>query len=385
MHSSSMNRRGFLGAAAAITATFAAMSRVRAYGHDGDLGHPVPPPPSLDFQVMSFDTTPLKGGPSTAIIGMPKGLAPGEKVPLVVLLPGGHSNWQPHDAGCWCWWSEYDLGYCETALRRGVLEAKDFQDLVRPEELTRFNENLAKTPYRGVAVAAAWCLTRDYVLEPNGKMNSDWLRMLVERCRKELPVLQTREGTGLGGMSSGALWAMYCGAQCEDVFGHVNATQPYTRELVQVLRRAVEARKTDQKLRIVGALDDRIRIPTSELVALLKADGVDVPYYEYLGKHDQKFAAGPGGLDMLFHFDRVLRGQRDDGSYLVPPPVPPLAGVGFTGTRGVRLPSSGQGMMGRIRARTAAVGALALGGAAAAALLLRRARGDATRRARSSG
>jgi hypothetical protein len=380
-----MHRRGFLGATAAITATLAAMRRAHAYGKDGDLGHPVPPPPSLDFQVMSFPTTPLKGGPSTAIVGVPKGLAPGAKVPLVVLLPGGHSNWQPHDAGCWCWWSEYDLGYCETALRRGKLDEKDFQELVRPDELARFNDNLAKAPYQGVAVAAAWCLTRDYVLEPNGKMNSDWLHQLVERCRKELPVLQTREGTGLGGMSSGGLWAIYCGAQCEDLFGFVNATQPYTRELVQVLRRAVVARKTDQKLRIVGALDDRIRIPTSELVAALKADGLDVPYYEYLGKHDQKFAAGPGGIDTLFHFDRVLRGQRDDGSYLVPPQSPLLEQAGLTSERGARPPVAGQGVMGPMAARTAAYAALALGGVTAAALLVRRARGDATRRARSSG
>ena len=384
IHNLDMNRRRFFQATSAIAATFAAMTRARAYGHDGDLGHPVPPPPSLEFRVLSFDKTPLKGGPSTAIAGVPKDLPPGTKVPLVVLLPGGHSNWQPHDAGCWCWWSEYDLGYCETALRRGKLEVEDFHELVRPDELTRFNDNLAKAPYRGLVVAAAWCLTRDFVLEPNGKMNSDWLRQVVDRCRAELPVEPTRAATGLGGMSSGALWSIYCGAQCEDVFGFVNATEPYTRELVQVLRRAVVARKTDQKLRIVGATEDRIRIPTNELVSYLKADGVDLDYYEYLGKHDQKFAAGPGGIDMLFHFDRVLRGQRDDGTYLVPPPAPPF-GEGLEGARGVLQPTAGQAKLRGFRAKTAAIGALALGAVTAGALALRRSRADATRRARSSG
>ena len=384
IHKSIMDRRRFLQATSAITATFAAMTNARAYGHDGDLGHPVPPPPALEFRVLSFDKTPLKGQPSTAIVGVPKDLPKDAKVPLVVLLPGGHSNWQPHDAGCWCWWSEYDLGYSETALRRGKLETTDFQGLVRPDELTRYNDDLAKAPYRGLAVAAAWCLTRDYVLEPNGKMNSDWLRQLVDRCRAELPVETTRAATGLGGMSSGALWSIYCGAQCEDVFGFVNATQPYTRELVQVLRRAVVARKTDQKLRIVGATEDRIRIPTKELVTYLQGDGADVEYYEYLGKHDQKFAAGPGGLDMLFHFDRALRGQRSDGTYLVPPPSP-LFADGVEGARGVLPKAAGQAKLSGFRAKTAVIGALALGAAAAAALALRRSRADATRRARSSG
>ncbi len=323
----STRRRFFLESASAIAA-FSALRNARAYGYDGELGHPVPPPPSLDFKVLSFETTPLKGKPSTAVVGIPKDIPAGTKLPLVVLLPGGHSNWQPHDAGCWCWWSEYDLGGCETALRRGTLDAKDFQDWARPEELVTFNANLAKKPYQGVIVATAWCLTRDYVLEANGKMNSEWLHQLVERCRIELPVIPTREATGLGGMSSGALWALYCGAQCEDIFGAVDACQPYTRDLVQVLRRAVNARKTDQKLRIIGATEDRLRIPTNELVSALRTDGVPFEYYEYLGQHNQRFAAGPGGIETLFHFDRALRGQRDDGTSIVPEVVDAGAGAG---------------------------------------------------------
>jgi hypothetical protein len=272
------SRRRFLieTALGAAGATFASTiaKRARAYGYDGELGHPVPPPPSLDFVTMSFDKTPLLGRPSTAIVGVPKDIPAGTKLPLAVLLPGGHSNWQPHDAGCWCWWSEYGLGDCEWALRNAPLDEHDFQELVRPEELQRFNAWLQKTPYRGVIVAAAWCLTRDLVLDRNGAMNSAWLRQLVDRIRAELPVIATRDATGLGGMSSGGLWALYCGAQCEDLFGHVISTEPYTRELVDVLHDKVKSRKTDQSLRIVSANEDRIRPVTMELVEKLRADGV---------------------------------------------------------------------------------------------------------------
>lgn len=317
----SLGRRRFLlQCTAASAAILGASARARGYGYDGELGHPVDPPPTLRFDKLSFETTPLNGQPSTAIVGVPTNLEKDQRVPLVVLLPGGHSNWQPHDAGCWAWWSEYGLGDCEAALHRGNLNEKDFQGLVRPEELARFNENLAKTPYQGVIVAAAWCLTRDYTLDKNGAMNSAWLRQLVERIRQQYPVIPTREATGIGGMSSGALWALWCGADCEDLFGMINATQPYTRELVQPLRRKIVARKGNQRLRVVGALDDRLRIPTHELLDALRADGVAFETYEYLGKHDQRFAAGPGGIDALFTFDRALRGQREDGTDLVPKP-----------------------------------------------------------------
>ena len=307
-------RRSFLlDGAAILAASFAARRASAAFGIEGELGHPVPPPPSLEFRTLSFEHSPLNGGPSTAIAAVPRDLAPGEQLPLVVLLPGGHSNWQPHDAGCWCWWCEYNLGDCDTALRRGALTSADFQDLARPEELESFNRNLASAPYRGVVIVTPWCLTRDSYLEPNGPMNSEWLRVLVDRCRAELPVIPTVAATGLGGMSSGGLWAIYCGSHLPDVFGFVNALQPYTRYLLTVLERAVLSRKGPQRLRIVGAFSDRIHEPTMELVNLLRQDGIDLDYYEYLGMHDGRFVAGPGGIDTLFTFDRVLRGMGPDG------------------------------------------------------------------------
>jgi hypothetical protein len=361
-----------LGSVGAMSASTIAR-RARAYGYDGELGHPVPAPPSLDFVTMSFDKTPLLGRPSTAIVGVPKDIPPGTKLPLAVLLPGGHSNWQPHDAGCWCWWSEYGLGDCEWALRNAPLDEHDFQELVRPEELQRFNAWLQKTPYRGVIVAAAWCLTRDLVLDRNGAMNSAWLRQLVDRIRGELPVIPTRDATGLGGMSSGGLWAMYCGAQCEDLFGHVISTEPYTRELVDVLHRSITGRKTDQTLRIVSANEDRIRPVTMELVEKLRADRVAFEYVEYLGKHDQRFAAGPGGIDMLFAFDRALRGEHDDGSPLVPH-VPAIVGGSVSAGR---VPEGeervGPRWMRGWDARTGALLAGTLGGTLATAAVVRRA------------
>ena len=315
------SRRRFLIETATALAAAAVAPRARAYGYDGELGHPVPAPAALDFETIDFQTTPLNEKPSSLIVGVPKGLPPGVKLPLVVMLPGGHSNWQPHEAGRWCWWSEYGLGDSDAALRRGALTEQDFQGLVRPAELARFDADLAVTPYRGMVVSTPWCLTRAEILDENGAMNAAWLRQVVHHLRARFPVLPARAATGLGGMSSGGLWAMHCGALCEDLFGHVVATEPYTRELVPQLRRVIGARTTDQTLRIVSAEHDRIRAATLELVAALRADDVPVEYVEYLGRHDQRFAAGPGGIDALFTFDRRLRGEQPDGRPLRSPSV----------------------------------------------------------------
>jgi hypothetical protein len=185
-------------------------------------------------------------------------------------------------------------------------------------------------------------------------------------------VIATRDATGLGGMSSGGLWALFCGAQCEDLFGHVISTEPYTRDLVDVLHRTIVARKTDQTLRIVSANEDRIRPVTMELVDALRADHVAFEYAEYLGKHDQRFAAGPGGIDTLFAFDRILRGEHDDGTPMIAPPEIVRSGTAIGRVPGADDRVSPRWMRGW-DARTGALLAGTIGGTLATAAVVRRA------------
>lgn len=286
---------------------------------DGEEAHPVTPPPSLEFRTMTWSKAGhFYDGNTTAICAVPKGLSPGAQLPLVVLLPGGHHNMQRHDKGCWGWWSEYMLGDIDTALRRGTLTDKDFRALSRPEELEQFNEHLRTTPYRGAVIVTPWVVGRQLDPAPHGAMVAAFLRDLVARCRDELPVLPSREATGLGGMSSGGLWALHAGAACSDLFGTVVATQPFTEELVKPLRAAVHARAMPQKLRMVTSRDDHQRKSTVELSEALAADKIAHELVEYLGAHSAAFAAGPGGLDAMLTFDRSLRGELADGTRPLP-------------------------------------------------------------------
>jgi len=172
------------------------------------------------------------------------------------------------------------------------------------------------------------------------------------------------------------LWALWCGSHCDDLFGTVVSTEPYTRELVEVLRKKIESRTVEQTLRIVSADQDRIRPVTMELVTALKNDGVSFEYTEYLGKHDQRFAAGPGGIDMLFSVDRLLRGEHEDGTPLVAPAPQPIVETSLA--RPVGVDASGTGAppmrwMAGWDTRSTALLAGTIGGTAATAAVVRRA------------
>ncbi|MGZ3475959.1 MAG: hypothetical protein ACXWUG_18360 [Polyangiales bacterium] len=313
-----LSRRDFLSvltvASASVLATRARADEIV----DGEEAHPIEPPAALEFKTMSWATTPFYGGPSTAIAAVPKDLAPGQRLPLVELLPGGHHNMQRHDKGAWGWWSEYRLGEIDAALRRGKLTEDDFRKLTRPRDLEWFNLMLATTPYRGAVFVTPWVVGRQLEPAPHGTMVAEFLRDLVERAREELPVLPSREATGLGGMSSGGLWTLFSGAMCSDLFGTLVATQPFTEDLVKPLRAAVNARAMPQRLRMVTSDYDHQRASTVELSEALHADGIAHDLIEYVGPHSAGFAAGPGGLDAMLVFDRALRGEALDGTRPLP-------------------------------------------------------------------
>ncbi len=306
-------RREFLTAASAFAATFG----VRRSFAD-ELSHPVEPPEALTFKMMEFEHTPMYGGQSLAVAAVPKGLRPDERLPLVVLLPGGHHNMQGFRTGVWGWWSEYMLGDTDTAMRRGNLGPKNWADLGRPEEIAEVNRLLVQKPYRGLVFVTPWVVGRQLDPAPHGTMVADFLRIVVARARAELPVIPARDATGLGGMSSGGLWAIYSGSLCSDLFGTLVATQPYTEDLVPPLRAIVNARKQPQRLRMISSVDDHQKKTTLALSNALHGDGIDHEYYEYKGAHSAEFAFGPGGIDALLQFDRRLRGEELDGSRPLP-------------------------------------------------------------------
>ncbi|GAC1351735.1 MAG: hypothetical protein NVSMB1_07640 [Polyangiales bacterium] len=288
---------------------------------DEALSNPVDPPDALEFRVLRFDHTAMYDGPSTAIAAVPKGLASWQRLPLVILLPGGHHNMQPHDHGCWGWWSEYRVGDADKALRRGSVTSRDYQFLVQRGELEETNRLLAFTPYRGAVIVTPWVVGRQLQPAPHGHMVASFLRDVVARAREELPVIPTRQATGLGGMSSGGLHTIFAGSVCADLFSTLFAAQPFTEDLVKPLRAIVRARYANgppQRLRMVTSFADHQRESTLALAAALREDGVPLEVHEYPGAHSAAFAQGPGSIDGLLMFDRALRAETPEGTHSLP-------------------------------------------------------------------
>lgn len=318
-------RRRFLTrllAGATLAAPLGALRRPRAAEREGPvdengylLAHPVSPPPGFSFRFLEFKDTTMYGGRSLAVAAVPRDLPKGGRAPLVILLPGGHHMMQRFDVGCWGWWSEYLLGEAMTVLRRAPpLTSRHFWDYALPAQLARFDAAVRAVPWRHAVIVTPWVVGRQSELEPHGGMIVPFLREVIDRARAELPVLQTREATGLGGMSAGGMWAIYCGAQLAERVASVIAVQPYTVGLVAKLTAATLARPRAQRLRVLTSEDDHQREATCELAFSLRAAGVELELEEYRGLHRWEFAAGPGVLDSLLHFDRWARGEELDGS-----------------------------------------------------------------------
>ncbi len=310
-------RRAFLGTSAVIGAT-ALVRPLRAEdGFDGEVCHPVEPPPALTFTHWEYEKSPFYGAASRVIAAVPKVVPPGG-LPLAIMLPGGHHNMQGYKTGVWGWWDEYKLGEIDGALRRGSLTDADFRKLSRPTDLERFDGWLSLARYRGMVILTPWVVGRQLQPGPHGAMVTEFLRMLVERARAELPVIPTREATGVAGMSSGGLWAIFCGSACADLFSTIVGIQPFTEELLDPLRNAVVARSRPQRLRMLTSKDDHQRESTEALAAALTKEKVPLELEVYRGAHSAEFAAGPGGLDALLTLDRALRGESMDGTKPLP-------------------------------------------------------------------
>jgi enterochelin esterase-like enzyme len=268
--------------------------------------HPIEPPAGLEFRTLTIDAPKLDGKPGAVVVAVPRDLAPGEKRPLIVLLGGGQHSKQPPDHGAWGWWSEFHLAEIEVALRRGSLTAADLRTGVDEATVATMNRALAERPHRGCVIATPFVLGRQTDIRPHGAQNGPYLRAVMERLLKELPVIGTRETTGLGGVSVGGMWALYHGPQLADLVGSIVAVQPYTYELERLLRRSIRARKLPQQLRIVAAKEDFLHDKNAKFVEQLRKEKIEVEHVDYPGKHDADFAGGAGGIDMMIAFDRML-------------------------------------------------------------------------------
>lgn len=236
--------------------------------------------------------------------------APGSSMPIVVALHGRAEAIAGRDRGHLAW-NDYGLPEAFGALARRRLEPADFASHVRADHLRYVNHSLARAPFRGVMVVTPY--TPDLSTAPHGGSAignfAAWLAgPLLRTVRQQFPAAaQTRDGTGIDGVSLGGMLALEVGFLYPGTFGTIGAIQPaiYGREGV-LAQTAAENRVSRSHVRLVTSDDDTFLEPTRELSSRLRRLRVAHSLAIYPGPHDATFNQGPGAIELLLFHDRAL-------------------------------------------------------------------------------
>jgi len=124
-------------------------------------------------------------------------------------------------------------------------------------------------------------------------------------------------------VSAGGVWALWLGAQLDDLFSSVVAVQPYTDGYEKTLHKVLRARTRAQSIRVITSSGDRLHGPAVEFVEKAKKEGIAIDRETYAGQHEPLFARGPGGFEVLTSLDRTL--ARAAPIAPAPAPAPALA------------------------------------------------------------
>ncbi len=232
---------------------------------------------------------------------------PHERLPIVIALHGQGEARRGPERGFLGWVTDYHLPDAFGALGRGTLTESDYQGFVRAEHLAARNRALRAQPFRGVMVVTPY--TPDLMSEPPGsdslRAYGDWLvGPMLTAVRTELPfAAQTRDGTGIDGVSLGGMIALDVGLRHSPELASVGGIQPAVRDRVSALAPLADG---TQHIRLLSSDDDPFLGVTRDLSAALLARHIDHDLVVTPGPHGYDFNRGPGGIELLYFHDRVL-------------------------------------------------------------------------------
>jgi hypothetical protein len=271
-------------------------------------------PPALhEFDARVWTGPTFGRGPAAhAVVLVPKTRAPSERFPLLIAMHGLGETWRGPQRGAWGWVRDYELPRADRALRNGALTAQDLESLVEPARLQQLNDSLRAQRYGGLVVILPFTIdARAHMDGPEHRRFERWIAHdLVTRARRELPVLATREATGIDGVSLGGLHALWTGLSHPEVFGVVAALQPAVRrrQSLVVQRFVRSSRRPTQRIRIVTSTLDALRDDVTALDRAMTQANIAHEFKLLTGPHDYVFNRGPGAVEMLLFHDRALRG-----------------------------------------------------------------------------
>lgn len=242
----------------------------------------------------------------------PTHLAPGERVPLVVLLHGlGETGSQAE--GIRAWVDRYGLAGAYGRLRRPPLAAISKRADWPAGRLDGLNRELATRPFRGLAIACPY--TPNVAKERDrGRTFDDYAAWLTEevlpRARALAPVSPEARLTSLGGCSLGGYVSLEVFLRRPELFGAWGGVQSafgahraasYAERLADA-----QARVGARELDLLTSEADPFREANTALARALVAKGLADPLRVLPGPHDQPWLRESGSIHaLLFHERRA--------------------------------------------------------------------------------
>jgi len=266
---------------------------------------------SPNVRLLDWDLGAYAWGKARAEIVVPAWGNDGERYPVLVALHGRGEAMKGPVEGAMGWPRDYALVRAIDRVRAPPLEPADYEGFVVPERLRDTNAALAARPFGGMIVVCPWLPD---VRPPASGDISTYCRfvtdVLLPRVRRETPAYDSREATGIDGVSLGGVVALRIGLASPDTFGAVGGLQPALSggdNAGWVARaRAARARHADLKLRLLTSDHDYFRDEVLSLSRAWRDAGIAHDVAEVVGPHDYSFNRGPGALELLLWHDNAL-------------------------------------------------------------------------------
>jgi hypothetical protein len=302
-----LHRRAFL---AGLAGALAPARSARA----DDLASRSPP----DLTVMDLDVDGDRKLARRFTLFVPNHLAPGERVPLLVLLHGLGETGDP-GLGVYAWVERYGLGTAYARLRRPPIARTGRVAALLPDRrIAEIDASLGAQPFRGMAVACPYTPNVGKMADPDAALEAyaGWIvDVVLPRARKEAPVLADAAHTAIDGVSLGGYVGLEVFLRRPDAFalwggvqGAINVVRlsRYASELAAIAA-ARAARGARFGVHVETTEADPFREVNTALAGMLSKKGVANDFVVLPGQHDQIFLRESGTLEMLLWHDRHLR------------------------------------------------------------------------------
>jgi len=251
---------------------------------------------------------------------VPRGMAPGERLPLLILCHGLGET-KDELLGIHAWSGPYGLVKAYDRLkappiRRAPREAKYLTD----ERIQQLNNELTARPLRGLAIACPFTPNPHKLLPTAVTLDryATWLQdSLMPAVRAKVTLAQGPASTGIGGVSLGGFVALEMFCRKPELFGTVSTVQgafnqAFAHKFAERLARAA-ASAGPRRAHVLTSSADPYRPANEALAAALSERNLDTTLLVTPGPHSQGWLRESGSLEVLAWHDRALRAQQSSG------------------------------------------------------------------------